>query len=162
MDKISPCLWFDGKAEEAAKFYTQLFPDSHIDSIDRSPADTPSGPEGSILTVKFTLVGRTYIALNGGPDFTFNEAISLQIECEDQAEVDRYWSALIADGGEPSVCGWLKDRFGVSWQVTPRQLLEMTTSLDRAAAKRAMEAMLKMTKIDIAKLEEAYQGDRAA
>jgi predicted 3-demethylubiquinone-9 3-methyltransferase (glyoxalase superfamily) len=156
MDKISPCLWFDGQAEEAAKFYTSLFPNSRIDSIDRSPADTPSGPEGTILTVTFTLAGRTYVALNGGPEFKFNEAISLQIECEDQAEVDRYWSALIADGGEPSVCGWLKDRFGLSWQVTPRQLLEMTTSLDREAAKRAMEAMLKMTKIDIATLEEAY------
>ena len=158
MDKISPCLWFDGQAEEAAKFYTELFPGSHIDSIDRSPADTPSGPEGSILTVTFTLFGRTYMALNGGPEFKFNEAISLQIECEDQAEVDRYWSALIADGGEASVCGWLKDRFGLSWQVTPRVLLEMTTSPDRAAAKRAMEAMLEMTKIDIATLEEAYGG----
>ena len=158
MDKITPCLWFDGQAEEAARFYTSLFPDSRIQSIDRSAADNPSGPKGSVITVEFTLAGRSYIGLNGGPDFKFNEAISLSIECDDQAEVDRYWDALIANGGEPSVCGWLKDRFGLSWQVVPRRLNEMYKSGDAAAAERAMQAMLKMTKLDIAELERAYAG----
>ena len=159
MDKISPCLWFDGDAEEAARLYTSLFPNSHIDSVDRSPADTPSGPEGSVITVSFTLAGRSYIGLNGGDDFKFNEAVSFSIDCDDQAEVDRYWAALLEDGGEPSVCGWLRDRFGLSWHVIPRQLPEMLSSTDRAAAKRAMEAMLKMVKIDVAELERAYSGD---
>jgi predicted 3-demethylubiquinone-9 3-methyltransferase (glyoxalase superfamily) len=156
MDKISPCLWFDGVAEEAAEFYTSLFPNSRIDSVDRAPGDTPSGPKGSVLTVPFTLAGRSYIALNGGPDFKFNEAISLSIDCEDQAEVDRYWDALIANGGEPSVCGWLKDRFGVSWQVIPRQLPQLLASPDRDAAERVLQAMLKMTKIEVAELERAF------
>ena len=159
MDKISTCLWFDGNAEEAARFYTSLFPNSTIESIDTSPADTPSGPEGSVLTVNFTLGGRSFIALNGGPEFPFTEAISLSIDCDDQAEVDRLWDALLADGGEPSVCGWLKDRFGLSWQVVPRQMNEMFKSSDRAAARRAMEAMLKMVKIDVAEIERAYAGD---
>jgi predicted 3-demethylubiquinone-9 3-methyltransferase (glyoxalase superfamily) len=158
VDKISPCLWFDGDAEEAARLYTSLFPNSHIDSVDRSPADTPSGPEGTVITVNFTLAGRSYIALNGGPDFKFNEAVSFSIDCDDQAEVDRSWDALLADGGEPSVCGWLRDRFGLSWQVIPRQLPEMLNSKDRDAARRAMEAMLNMVKIDVAELERAYSG----
>ena len=159
MDKISLCLWFDGQAEEAAQFYTTLFPDSRIVSVDRSPADTPSGPEGTVLTVDFTLGGRSFIGLNGGDDFKFSEAISMSIDCEDQAEVDRYWTALIENGGEPSVCGWLKDRYGLSWQVIPKQLPEMLQNSDRAAAKRAMEAMLKMTKIEVAELERAFAGD---
>jgi predicted 3-demethylubiquinone-9 3-methyltransferase (glyoxalase superfamily) len=159
VDKISPCLWFDGDAQEAARFYTSLFPNSRIDSVEASAADTPSGPEGQILTVEFTLAGRSFIGLNGGPDFTFNEAISMSIDCDDQAEVDRYWTALLADGGQPSVCGWLRDRFGLSWQVIPRQLPEMLASRDRPAAKRAMEAMLKMVKIDVAELERAYAGE---
>ncbi len=157
MDKISPCLWFDGVAEEAAQFYTSLFPDSHIDSVDRAPGETPSGPKGSVLTVPFTLAGRSFIGLNGGPDFKFNEAISLSIDCEDQAEVDRYWDALLANGGEPSVCGWLKDRFGVSWQVIPRQLPQLLASPDREAADRVLQAMLKMTKIEVAELERAFE-----
>ena len=159
MDKITPCLWFDGNAAEAAAFYTSLFPNSKVTSVHRSPADTPSGPKGMVLTVDFTIDGRTFIALNGGPDFKFNEAISLSIDCDDQAEVDRYWDALIANGGEPSVCGWLKDRFGVSWQVVPRRLSEMYASSDRAAAQRAMEAMLKMVKLDVAELERAFAGE---
>jgi predicted 3-demethylubiquinone-9 3-methyltransferase (glyoxalase superfamily) len=158
MSKITPCLWFDGQAEEAAAFYTSIFPDSRIVGVHRSPGDTPSGPEGSVLTVDFELAGQTYIALNGGPDFTFNEAISLSIDCEDQAEVDRYWEALTANGGEPSMCGWLKDRFGVSWQVVPRIMPELLNSSDRAGAARALEAMLGMTKLDIARLREAYEG----
>jgi predicted 3-demethylubiquinone-9 3-methyltransferase (glyoxalase superfamily) len=158
MSKIAPCLWFDGTAEEAAKLYTSLFPDSRIVSVNRSPADNPSTPEGAVLTVDFTLAGQTFIALNGGPDFRFTEAISLSIDCEDQAEVDRYWNALIADGGEPSQCGWLKDRFGLSWQVVPKQLPEMLGGPDHEGAKRAMEAMLQMSKLDVAKLREAYEG----
>jgi predicted 3-demethylubiquinone-9 3-methyltransferase (glyoxalase superfamily) len=158
MDKIRPCLWFDGVAEEAAQFYTALIPDSRIESIDRSAADNPSGAKGTVLAVNFTLAGHSYIALNGGPDFKFNEAISLSIDCESQAEVDRYWYALLADGGEESVCGWLKDKYGLSWQVIPRQLPRMLASRDRAAAERAMQAMLKMVKIDIVELERAYNG----
>ena len=156
MSKISPCLWFNGEAEAAAQHYTTIFPNSRILSVDRSPADTPSGPKDTVLTVNFSLDGQTFIGLNGGPDFKFNEAISFSIDCDDQAEVDRYWDALLEDGGEASVCGWLKDRFGVSWQVTPRQLPEMLQSPDREAAGRAMEAMLKMTKIDVKELEEAF------
>jgi len=155
MSKISPCLWFNGQAEAAAKHYTTIFPNSRILSVDRSPAETPSGPQGMVLTVEFLLSGQTFIGLNGGSDFKFNESISFSIDCDDQAEVDRYWDALIA-GGEPSVCGWLKDRFGVSWQVVPRQLPEMLQSPDREAAGRAMEAMMKMTKIDVKELEEAF------
>jgi len=158
MSKISPCLWFDGQAEEAAALYTSLFPNSRIERVNRSPGETPSGPEGMVLTVDFTLDGEPFIALNGGPDFQFSEAVSFSIDCEDQAEVDRYWDALIADGGEPSVCGWLKDRFGVSWQVVPKVLPQMLSSSDGPAAKRALEAMLQMTKLDVAKLREAYEG----
>ena len=158
MSKISPCLWFDGDAEAAAKLYTTIFPDSRIVRVDRAPAETPSGPKDTVLTVEFAIAGQTFIALNGGPDFKFNEAISFSIDCQDQAEVDRYWDALIADGGAASVCGWLKDRFGVSWQVVPRRLTEMLRSPDRDAAGRAMEAMLKMTRIEVAELEQAYQG----
>jgi predicted 3-demethylubiquinone-9 3-methyltransferase (glyoxalase superfamily) len=156
LDKITPCLWFDGVAEEAANFYVSLFPDSRIDGVYTAPSDNPSGKRGDVQTVEFTLAGRSYIGLNGGPDFTFTEAISLSIDCDDQAEVDRYWQALIADGGEPSVCGWLKDRYGLSWQVIPRRLTEMVKSRDREAAARAFDAMLKMTKIDVAELERAY------
>jgi predicted 3-demethylubiquinone-9 3-methyltransferase (glyoxalase superfamily) len=159
MSKIAPCLWFDAsKAEEAAKFYTSLFPSSRIDNVFRSPADTPSGRAGAVLTVDFTLDGQRFIGLNGGPDFKFNEAISFSIDCQDQAEVDRYWEALVQGGGEYSVCGWLKDRFGVSWQVVPRQLNEYLQGPDREGARRAMEAMLQMQKLDVEKLREAYEG----
>jgi predicted 3-demethylubiquinone-9 3-methyltransferase (glyoxalase superfamily) len=155
MSKISPCLWFDGQAEEAAQLYVSLFPDSRIDSVNTAAAETPSGPAGSVLTVDFTIAGQKFIGLNGGDDFHFSEAISFSIDCEDQAEVDRYWEALIANGGEPSVCGWLKDRFGVSWQVVPKVLPELMNGPDRARAKRALDAMLTMTKIDVAKIVEA-------
>ena len=159
MDKVSTCLWFDGAAEEAARLYTSLIPNSRIVSVDKSPADTQSGPKDSVITVEFELGGRSFTGLNGGPDFKFTEAISLSIDCDDQAEVDRYWSALIADGGEPSMCGWLKDRFGLSWQVVPRRLTEMLVSPDRDAAERAMKAMLEMRKIDVAELERAFAGE---
>ena len=158
MTSITPFLWFDHDAEEAAKFYCSIFPDSHIDRIERSPGDNPSMREGEVMTVDFTLGGRQFIGLNGGPDFRFTEAVSFWIDCKDQAEVDRYWELLTADGGEPSVCGWLKDRFGLSWQVVPKRLTEMYQSPDRDGARRAMEAMLKMQKLDVAKLEAAFAG----
>jgi predicted 3-demethylubiquinone-9 3-methyltransferase (glyoxalase superfamily) len=158
MAKITPCLWFDGQAEEAAKLYTSIFPNSRVDKIARSPADNPSTPAGAVLTVEFTLSGEPFIGLNGGPAFSFTEAVSFSIDCEDQAEVDRYWDALIEGGGAHSECGWLKDRFGVSWQVVPRQLNEMLESPNREGAARAMEAMLEMQKLDIAKLREAFEG----
>ncbi|HET8784306.1 MAG TPA: VOC family protein [Candidatus Limnocylindrales bacterium] len=161
MPKITPCLWFDGNAEEAATFYTSIFPGSHIDKVVPAAADTPSNRKGEVITVEFTLDGTRFVGLNGGPEFRFNESISFMVDCQDQAEVDHYWDALVKSGGEQSVCGWLKDRFGVSWQVVPRRLLEMTESDDRPAAERAMKAMLEMTKIDIAKLEQAYRGEPA-
>ncbi|HEY8239631.1 MAG TPA: VOC family protein [Candidatus Limnocylindrales bacterium] len=157
MDKITPTLWFDGNAEEAAEFYTSLFPNSRVGKVERAASDTPSGPEGMVITVAFTLDGREYVGLNGGPDFKFTEAVSLSIDCADQAEVDHYWAKLVEGGGEYSVCGWLKDRFGLSWQVIPRALPELLASPDRAAAKRVMEAMLQMTKLDVAELERAAQ-----
>jgi predicted 3-demethylubiquinone-9 3-methyltransferase (glyoxalase superfamily) len=155
MPTLYPCLWFDGNAEEAARFYTGLLPDSHIDRLWHSPADTPSGPAGTLLTVDFTLLGQRVQGLNGGPDFRFNEAISFVVECEDQAEVDRLWDALTADGGEPGPCGWLKDRFGLSWQITPRELNELADDPDPERARRAIESMLKMGKIDVAELRRA-------
>jgi predicted 3-demethylubiquinone-9 3-methyltransferase (glyoxalase superfamily) len=158
MSKITPCLWFNGVAGEAARFYTSIFPDSHLGRIQRAAADNPSVAKGEVLTVEFTLAGRDFIGLNGGPDFPFSEAVSFVIDCADQAEVDHFWDALVEGGGEPSVCGWLKDRYGVSWQVVPRQLNEMLTSDDRPAAERAMKAMLDMTKIDVEQLREAYEG----
>jgi predicted 3-demethylubiquinone-9 3-methyltransferase (glyoxalase superfamily) len=158
MSKIAPCLWFDGTAQEAARLYTSLFPDSRIDKIHRAAADNPSTAQGEVLTVDFTLAGVPFIGLNGGPDFQFNEAVSFSIDCADQVEVDRYWDALTANGGEPGQCGWLKDRFGVSWQVVPRQLPEMLDGPDREGAARAMEAMLRMTKIDVDRLRLAYEG----
>jgi predicted 3-demethylubiquinone-9 3-methyltransferase (glyoxalase superfamily) len=159
--KITPYLWFDGNAEEAAKFYTSTFPNSRIDKVVHAAADTPSNLKGEVITVEFTLDGSKFVGLNGGPDFKFSEAVSFEIECQDQAEVDRYWEALVQGGGEHSVCGWLKDKFGLSWQVVPRQLNEMVESDDRDAAERAMKAMLDMTKIDVAKLREAYEGEPA-
>jgi len=157
MAKITPCLWFDGKAEEAAEFYVSLLPDSRVDKVWRSPADTPSGPAGMVLTVDFTVAGQPLQGLNGGPDFTFSEAISFGIECEDQAEVDRLWDTLTADGGEPGPCGWLKDRFGLSWQIVRRELNGMMEDPDPDRARRAMEAMLQMGKIEVDELRRAVE-----
>jgi predicted 3-demethylubiquinone-9 3-methyltransferase (glyoxalase superfamily) len=157
MAKVFPCLWFDGKAEEAANFYVTLLPDSRVDNVWRSPAETPSGPAGMVLVVDFTLSGQQFQALNGGPDFRFNEAVSFVIDCDDQAEVDRLWDALIADGGEPGPCGWLKDRFGLSWQVVPRRLNELINDPDPERARRAMESMLRMGKIEVAELARAVE-----
>lgn len=162
MGKINPCLWFNGNAEEAAHFYARTFPDSHVDAVHCAPVDYPSGKAGDVLTVEFTLMGMPFLGLNGGPHFTFNEAISFQVHTEDQAETDRYWEALIADGGTPSVCSWCKDRFGLSWQIVPRRLTELMSDPDRERAKRAMEAMMEMGKIDIAALDRAVAGDEAA
>jgi predicted 3-demethylubiquinone-9 3-methyltransferase (glyoxalase superfamily) len=158
MSKIYPCLWFDGQAEEAANFYVSIFPDSRVDSVDLSPTDYPSGKEGDIITVEFTLAGQQFMALNGGPEFKFNEAVSFVVECDDQAEVDRYWDALLAGGGKPVQCGWLTDKYGLSWQVNPRRLTELLKDPDRGKAKRAMEAMMHMVKLDIAELERAAAG----
>jgi predicted 3-demethylubiquinone-9 3-methyltransferase (glyoxalase superfamily) len=150
-----PCLWFDGDAQEAAEFYATLLPDSHVDRVWHSPADTPSGPAGMVLTVDFTLAGQRMQGLNGGPEFHFNEAISFVIECQDQAEVDRLWEALTAHGGEPGPCGWLKDRYGLSWQIVPRELNQLMADPDPERARRAMEAMLKMGKIEVDELRRA-------
>lgn len=158
MQKIVPCLWFDGRAEEAARFYVSLLPDSRIDRVLRSSVDTPSGPAGMVLTVEFTLAGQKYLGLNGGPQFPFTEAVSFQIMCADQAEVDRLWAALTADGGSPSQCSWLKDRWGLSWQIVPTRLMELIQDPDPGRAKRAMEAMMTMSKIDIAAVEAAANG----
>jgi predicted 3-demethylubiquinone-9 3-methyltransferase (glyoxalase superfamily) len=158
MAKITPNLWFDGNAEEAANFYVSLLPDSRIDNVYRSPADNPSTPAGAVLLVDFTLAGQHFTAINGGPQFHFTEAVSFLIDCEDQAEVDRLWDALIAGGGSPSQCGWLKDRFGLSWQVIPREMGELMSSPDAEASRRAMEAMLQMSKIDMNELRRAFHG----
>ena len=158
MDKVTPCLWFDGNAEEAANFYVSLLPDSRIDQVVRSPGDYPSGSAGDVILVDFTIAGRQYSGLNGGPEFKFTEAVSFVIHCEDQAEVDRLWAALVADGGQEVQCGWVKDRFGLSWQVTPERMFEMLASPDREAAKRAFEAMMTMVKLDLPTLERAFEG----
>jgi predicted 3-demethylubiquinone-9 3-methyltransferase (glyoxalase superfamily) len=155
MTSITPCLWFDRNAEEAANFYASLLPDSRVDHVQRSPADYPSGKAGDAILVEFTLCGRPFQGLNGGASFAFTEAVSFSISCADQAEVDRYWEALTADGGEPSRCGWCKDRFGLSWQVVPKRMIELLGDPDRARARRAMEAMMGMTKLDVAALERA-------
>jgi predicted 3-demethylubiquinone-9 3-methyltransferase (glyoxalase superfamily) len=153
---ISPCLWFDRQAEEAAKFYTSIFLDSRIDGILRASVDTPGANTGETLLVDFTLAGQQYHALNGGAHDRFNDAISLVVTCQDQAEVDRLWDALIADGGTPVQCGWLKDKFGVSWQIVPDVLPKMINDKDREKSKRVMEAMMQMVRLDINELQKAY------
>ena len=155
-DGFTTCLWFDGQAEEAANHYISIFPNSKLGRIGHYTEAGP-GPAGSVLAVDFELNGQKFVGLNGGPQFTFNEAISFQIHCDDQDEVDYYWSKL-SEGGEEGVCGWLKDKYGVSWQVIPRVLIDMIGNPDPAKAKRATEAMLAMRKFDIAALEKAYAG----
>ncbi|MFF4380637.1 VOC family protein [Kitasatospora sp. NPDC001547] len=157
MQKITTFLWFDDQAEEAATFYTTLFPNSRITGITRYGEAGP-GPVGSVMTVGFELAGREYTALNGGPEFHFTEAISLQVECDDQREVDELWARLTADGGQEGPCGWLKDRYGLSWQITPRVLLDLIADEDRAKAGRVMAAMLRMQKIEIQPLLDAAEG----
>jgi predicted 3-demethylubiquinone-9 3-methyltransferase (glyoxalase superfamily) len=162
MSKISPCLWFDGEAEEAANFYVSLLPDSRIDKIQKNPVDGPAGKAGTVLVVQFTLAGQEYLALNGGMRFEYTHAVSFKIDCKDQAEVDHLWDALSSNGGSVERCGWLRDRYGLSWQIVPSVLPELLGGPDRAGAQRAMQAMLKMVKLDIAELKKAYEGKSAA
>jgi predicted 3-demethylubiquinone-9 3-methyltransferase (glyoxalase superfamily) len=157
MSKIVPFLWYTEKAEEAAVFYASLIPNSKVDSVTTLPADTPSGPAGSVKVVEFTLMGAPFMAISAGPLDPFNHAVSFIIECDSQAEIDRLWTKL-SEGGRTEQCGWLQDRYGLYWQITPTVLGKMMKDPDRARAKRAAEAMLKMTKLDIAGLERAYNG----
>lgn len=156
MSTITPCLWFDGNAEEAAKFYTSLLPDSRIDAVHVSPSDTPSGKAGDVIIVEFTLMGRPFVGLNGGSFFKFNEAVSLQIPVDTQAEADRLTNALSAVP-DSEICGWVKDRYGLSWQILPRQLSKLLYSKDTARAKRAFDALMQMKRIDFAALERAAE-----
>lgn len=158
MTSITPCLWFDREAEAAANFYCAIFPNSKVTAVSRYPENLPGDRAGEALTVAFELDGKPFTGLNGGPQFTFSEAISFQIEVETQAELDRYWNALLADGGSESQCGWLKDRFGLSWQVVPAQLGRLMSGPDREAANRVASAMMQMVKLDIAQLEAAARG----
>lgn len=160
MSKIIPHLWYADKAEEAARFYVSLLPDSRIDSVVTMPADSPSGPAGSVQVIEFTLRGQPFLALNAGPLDPFNHAISFVINCDDQAEIDRLWDAL-SEGGSTEMCGWLKDRYGVSWQILPTMLGEMMKDKDEVRGRRVAEAMLKMVKLDIQGLEDAYHGKSA-
>ena len=160
MQKITPCLWFDTEAEDAAKFYTSVFPNSRILDVSHYGEAGPRDAD-LVLVVEFELEGQKFMALNGGPEFTFDEAISFQVHCEDQEEVDRYWNTL-SEGGEEGPCGWLKDKFGLSWQIVPNRLHELLGDPDREKSQRAMAAMLKMRKIDVAELERAAEGAVAA
>ena len=158
MSKITPCLWFDGEAEEAANFYVSLLPDSKIEVVQRNSVDSPGGKAGTVLVVEFTLAGQRFMALNGGMRFEYTPAVSFKIDCADQAEVDRLWDALLAGGGQASRCGWLKDRYGLSWQIVPTALPKYLGGADPAGAQRALQAMLGMVKLDIAGLKKAYEG----
>ncbi|WP_242163586.1 VOC family protein [Lysobacter sp. M15] len=156
--KNTICLWYDGTALDAANFYAETFPDSAVTAVHRAPGDYPDGKQGDILTVEFTVMGIPCVGLNGGPTFKHSEAFSFQISTVDQAETDRLWNAIVDNGGEESMCGWCKDKWGLSWQISPRVLLDAVTNADPAIAKRAFEAMMQMKKIDIAAIEAAVQG----
>ena len=158
MSKVSPCLWFNGEAEEAAKLYVSLLPDSGIETVQRNTVDSPAGRAGSVLVVEFTLAGQRFMALNGGRRMEYTHAVSFKIDCVDQAEVDRLWDALTANGGQAERCGWLRDRYGVYWQIVPTALPKYLGGADRAGAQRAMQSMLSMGKLDIAALKRAYEG----
>jgi predicted 3-demethylubiquinone-9 3-methyltransferase (glyoxalase superfamily) len=160
MAKNVICLWYDGTAEEAAGFYARTFPDSSVDAFHRAPGDFPDGKQGDVLMVDFTVLGIPCVGLNGGPAFKHTEAFSFQVITEDQAETDRYWNAIVNNGGAESECSWCKDKWGVSWQISPRVLLEAVTGKDKAAAKRAFDAMMKMKNIDIPAIEAARDGSR--
>ena len=157
--KNTICLWYDGAALDAAEFYARTFPDSAVQAVHHAPGDFPSGKQGAVLTVEFTVMGIPCVGLNGGPAFKHDEAFSFQVATEDQEETDRLWNAIIDNDGQPSACGWCKDKWGLSWQITPRVLIEAVTDPDPAAAKRAFNAMMEMTKIDIAKIEAARKGN---
>ncbi|MES2954163.1 MAG: VOC family protein [Pseudomonadota bacterium] len=156
--KNTLCLWYDGDAEEAARFYASVFPDSKVKAVHRAPGDYPSGKQGDVLTVEFTVLGIPCLGLNGGSTFKHSEAFSFQVATADQAETDRYWDAIVNHGGQASACGWCKDKWGLSWQITPIALTQAITDPDPAAAKRAFEAMMQMGKIDIAVIEAARRG----
>jgi predicted 3-demethylubiquinone-9 3-methyltransferase (glyoxalase superfamily) len=156
--KNTICLWYDRDAEDAARFYAKTFPDSSVGAVHRAPGDFPSGKKGDVLTVEFTVMGVACLGLNGGPAFTHNEAFSFQVATADQAETDRYWNAIVGNGGQESACGWCKDKWGLSWQITPIALTKAVTDPDTAAAKRAFDAMMQMKKIDIAAIEAARRG----
>lgn len=160
--KNTVCLWYERDAEEAARFYARIFPDSFVGAVHRAPDDFPSGKQGDVLTVEFTVMGIPCLGLNGGPEFKHNEAFSFQVATEDQAETDRYWNAIVGNGGQESACGWCKDKWGVSWQITPIALIKAYTSSDLSAAKRAFDAMMTMKKINIAVIEAAVRGERPA
>jgi predicted 3-demethylubiquinone-9 3-methyltransferase (glyoxalase superfamily) len=160
MQKITPFLWYAKEAEEAAKFYTSIFPNSRVVRVTAMPSESPSGPPGSVKIVEFVLFGQDFTAMTAGPLDAFNHAVSFVVKCEDQAEIDKYWNALL-EGGQPEQCGWLKDRFGLSWQIVPTLLGKLMADPDKAKAKRASDAMMKMVKIDIAVLKEAYEGTPA-
>lgn len=153
--KIQPCLWFDGNAEEAARFYADTFPETRIDAVNRAPDDYPAGKKGDVLTIEMTILGMPFLLLNGGPEFAFNAAVSFQVATDDQAETDRYWKAITENGGEEIACGWCRDRFGLSWQITPKRLTELQGG---EPAQRAFKAMMDMIKIDIAALDRAVAG----
>jgi len=154
--RIQPCLWYDGTAEEAARFYAETFPDSRVGPIMRAPGDYPAGKQGNVLTVEMTILGMPFLLLNGGPEFKFDEAVSFQVSTDDQAETDRYWNAITGNGGQESMCGWCKDRWGLSWQITPKRLTEYMAQGGETAA-RAFKSMMGMRKIDIAELDRAVK-----
>jgi predicted 3-demethylubiquinone-9 3-methyltransferase (glyoxalase superfamily) len=160
--KIATCLWFNKNAEEAAKFYAETFPNSRVIAVHKSPGDYPDGKAGDVLTVEFTVLGQPFVGLNGGPQFTFDQAVSFQVFTDTQEETDRYWAAIVGGGGQENMCGWCKDKFGLSWQIVPRALMAAMNDSDTAAAKRTMQAMMTMRKIDIARIEAARAGDAQA
>jgi predicted 3-demethylubiquinone-9 3-methyltransferase (glyoxalase superfamily) len=161
MTKIVPCVWYDGTAEDAATFYAATFPDSRVVAVHRAPGDYPAGSQGNVLTVEFTVLGLAFLGLNGGPQFPQTEAVSFQVYTDDQDETDRYWDAIVGNGGAESACGWCKDRWGVNWQIIPRALMKAIADPDPAAAKRAFNAMMTMRKIDIAAIEAAVRQETA-
>jgi predicted 3-demethylubiquinone-9 3-methyltransferase (glyoxalase superfamily) len=158
IQKLVPFLWYAKDADEAAKFYASIFPDSKVSKVTTMPGDSPSGPEGAVKVVEFTLFGQEFQAMTAGPHHEFNDAISFVVQCESQAEVDKYWDAILENGGKPTACGWIIDRYGVRWQITPTRLMELMASPDREKARRATAEMMKQVKLDIAKIEAAFDG----
>lgn len=156
--KIVPHLWYVKQAEEAARFYATVFPDSRVDRVTSLPAETPSGPAGSVVVVEFTLCGQAFMAISAGPHHSFNDAVSFVVNCDSQVEIDRYWNALLKSGGKPAACGWIADKYGVRWQIVPRALGEMIADADSAKARRVAKEMLRQVKFDIKRLKEAYEG----